>query len=249
MAGGVLILSLLTLATGWWWLLVPLAYGFWARVLTGPTLSPLGWTAQNVIAPRLGARRPVPGAPKRFAQAVGTVFSTAALVLGLLAGAHTAAGVAARAARHRRGAGVAGRLLPGLHDVRLAHARRRRARRACAWSAPTSAPACGPAVTERSLVAAGVGAQRPVRRGIRTPPAAARWSPDRDRGWPASSHARNPAASSGHSRSVMANQAVSRLRPLTTMCWWNTPSKRNPKRRAAWREGALSASHFHSRRR
>jgi hypothetical protein len=31
-AGGVLILSLLTLATGWSWLLVPLAYGFWARV-------------------------------------------------------------------------------------------------------------------------------------------------------------------------------------------------------------------------
>ena len=92
-AGGVLILSLLTLATGWWWLLVPLAYGFWARVLTGPTLSPLGWTAQNVIAPRLGARRLVPGAPKRFAQAVGTMFSSAALVLGLLAGAHTAATV------------------------------------------------------------------------------------------------------------------------------------------------------------
>jgi hypothetical protein len=92
-AGGVLILSLLTLATGWWWLLIPLAYGFWARVLTGPSLSPLGWTAQNVIAPRLGARRPVPGAPKRFAQAVGTVFSSAALVLGLLAGAHTAASV------------------------------------------------------------------------------------------------------------------------------------------------------------
>jgi hypothetical protein len=92
-AGGVLVLSLLTLATGWWWLLVPIAYGFWARVLTGPTLSPLGWTAQNLIAPRLGARRPVPGAPKRFAQGIGTVFSTAALVLGLLAGLHTAAAV------------------------------------------------------------------------------------------------------------------------------------------------------------
>jgi hypothetical protein len=92
-AGGVLILSLLTLATGWWWLLVPLAYGFWARVLTGPSLSPLGWTAQNVVAPRLGARRPVPGAPKRFAQGVGTVISTAALVVGLFVGAHTGASV------------------------------------------------------------------------------------------------------------------------------------------------------------
>ncbi|MEA2145713.1 MAG: hypothetical protein QOG59_1300, partial [Solirubrobacteraceae bacterium] len=53
-AGGVLILSLLTLATGWWWLLVPLAYGFWARVLTGPTLSPLGQFATRLAAPHLG---------------------------------------------------------------------------------------------------------------------------------------------------------------------------------------------------
>jgi hypothetical protein len=82
-----------TLATGWWWLLIALAYGFWARVLTGPTLSPLGWTAQNVIAPRLGPRRPVPGPPKRFAQGVGTAFSTTALVLAMVVGAHTAAAV------------------------------------------------------------------------------------------------------------------------------------------------------------
>lgn len=92
-AGGVLVLSIVTLATSWWWLLIPLAYGFWARVLTGPTLSPLGWTAQNVIAPRLGERRPVPGPPKRFAQALGTLFSTSALVLALVLGAHTAAAV------------------------------------------------------------------------------------------------------------------------------------------------------------
>ena len=62
-------------------------------MLTGPTLSPLGWTAQNVIAPRLGERRPVAGPPKRFAQAIGTAFSTTALVLGLIAGLHTAAAV------------------------------------------------------------------------------------------------------------------------------------------------------------
>ena len=92
-AGGVLAVSILILASGWWWLLIPLAYGFWARVLTGPTLSPLGWMAQNVIAPRLGARKPVPGPPKRFAQGLGTVFSTTALVLALVVGAHTAAAV------------------------------------------------------------------------------------------------------------------------------------------------------------
>jgi Domain of unknown function (DUF4395) len=87
-AGVVLIIALVTLATGAYWLLIPLAYGFWARVLTGPTLSPLGWIAQNVVAPRLGARKPVPGPPKRFAQGMGAVFASAALVFGLILGDH-----------------------------------------------------------------------------------------------------------------------------------------------------------------
>jgi hypothetical protein len=92
-AGVVLATVLVILVTGAYWLLIPLAYGFWARVLTGPTLSPLGWTAQNVIAPRLGEKRPVPGPPKRFAQFMGAVMSTAALVLALVVGDHTAADV------------------------------------------------------------------------------------------------------------------------------------------------------------
>jgi Domain of unknown function (DUF4395) len=85
-AAVVLLTAIATLATGFYWLLIPLAYGFWARVLTGPTLSPLGWAAQNVIAPRLGPRKPVPGPPKRFAQGMGAVMSTAALVFGLILG-------------------------------------------------------------------------------------------------------------------------------------------------------------------
>ena len=80
-ASVVLVTVVVILATGSYWLLVPLAYGFWARVLTGPTLSPLGWSAQKVIAPRLGPSKPVPGPPKRFAQAMGAVMSTLALVL------------------------------------------------------------------------------------------------------------------------------------------------------------------------
>jgi hypothetical protein len=48
---------------------------------------------------------------------------------------------------------------------------------------------------------------------------------------------------------VIANQALSRLRPFTTWCLRNTPSKRNPKRSAARRDAWLSALHFHSRRR
>ena len=89
-AGGVLVAVLVTLATSWYWLLIPLAYGFWARVLTGPTLSPLGWTAQNLVAPRLGLKRPVPGPPKRFAQGIGAVMSTGALVLAFAVSPHAA---------------------------------------------------------------------------------------------------------------------------------------------------------------
>jgi hypothetical protein len=62
-------------------------------VLTGPTLSPLGWTAQNVVAPRLGPKKPVAGPPKRFAQGMGAAMSSAALVLGLILGHHTAADI------------------------------------------------------------------------------------------------------------------------------------------------------------
>jgi hypothetical protein len=90
-ASAVLATVLVILATGAYWLLIPLAYGFWARALTGPTLSPLGWAAQKLIAPRLGPSRPVPGPPKRFAQGMGAVMSTGALVLALIVGDHTAA--------------------------------------------------------------------------------------------------------------------------------------------------------------
>jgi Domain of unknown function (DUF4395) len=92
-AAGVLIGVVLTLVTGWYWLLIPITYGFWARVLAGPKLSPLGWTAMNVIAPRLGEKRYASGPPKRFAQGMGTVMSTAALIFGLILGDHTVADV------------------------------------------------------------------------------------------------------------------------------------------------------------
>ena len=91
-AGGVVLLVVLTLATRQPWLLVVLAYGFWARVLTGPRLSPLGQLATRVVVPRLpGVARPVPGPPKRFAQAIGVVFSTTAVVLWFAACAHVVA--------------------------------------------------------------------------------------------------------------------------------------------------------------
>ncbi|HEU4973820.1 MAG TPA: DUF4395 domain-containing protein [Baekduia sp.] len=92
-AGVVAVLAIVTLATGWWWLLVPLAYGFVARVATGPTLSPLGRLAMNVVAPRLGAPKHVAGPPKRFAQGIGAVLTTAAAVLALAFGHHGIAAV------------------------------------------------------------------------------------------------------------------------------------------------------------
>jgi hypothetical protein len=92
-AAGVVALALVAAATGAFWLTIPLAYGFWARVLTGPRLSPLGQLATRVVAPRLGTPKPVPGPPKRFAQAMGAAMSTTALVLSLGLGLDTAATV------------------------------------------------------------------------------------------------------------------------------------------------------------
>jgi hypothetical protein len=92
-AAVVAVTAVLILATGAYWLLVPLAYGFVARVLTGPTLSPLGAFAMKVAAPRLGRPKYVPGPPKRFAQGMGAIITVAAAVLALAAGATTAADV------------------------------------------------------------------------------------------------------------------------------------------------------------
>jgi hypothetical protein len=92
-ASVVLLGVVVTLITGWYWLLIPITYGFWARVLTGPKLSPLGWIAMNVIAPHLGEKTYVPGPPKRFAQGMGAAISTLALVFGLIIVNHTVADV------------------------------------------------------------------------------------------------------------------------------------------------------------
>jgi hypothetical protein len=92
-AGVVALAGVVVLVTGARWLLIPLAYGFWARVLTGPTLSPLGRLASGVIAPRLGPPRYVAGPPKRFAQGMGAAITTLAAALGLGFGATGAADV------------------------------------------------------------------------------------------------------------------------------------------------------------
>lgn len=78
-AGTVVVLAVVTIATGTEWLTVVLAYGFVARVIAGPTFSPVARLAV-AIAPRLAVPKVVPGPPKRFAQLLGAVVTVTAAV-------------------------------------------------------------------------------------------------------------------------------------------------------------------------
>lgn len=100
-ATGAVIMSVLFVVTGNPLILIPLTYGFVARVLMGPRISPLGRIATQVITPRLaGPHKLVAGPPKRFAQGIGALFSiigsvlwiadlqiASRVVVGMLAGA------------------------------------------------------------------------------------------------------------------------------------------------------------------
>jgi hypothetical protein len=91
-AGCVAVLAVLAIAFQQGWLIPVLAYGFVARALTGPTLSPLGLLATRVVTPRLDVRhRYSPGPAKRFAQTIGAVFTVSATLLWFAAGEHAAA--------------------------------------------------------------------------------------------------------------------------------------------------------------
>jgi hypothetical protein len=93
-AAGVVVLAVLFLVVREGWVLVPLTYGFLARVATGPTLSPLGQFVTRVATPAVesavrrrdpAARsRHVPGPPKRFAQSIGLLFTGVASIGWLL---------------------------------------------------------------------------------------------------------------------------------------------------------------------
>ncbi len=84
-AAGVFALCLATLIFRTQWLLWPLAYGFVARVATGPKLSPWGFVVTRFLIPKMSWEpKLVPGPPKRFAQAIGGVLSVGALAAFLL---------------------------------------------------------------------------------------------------------------------------------------------------------------------
>ena len=80
-AGGVVVLTIATIVFAQPVLLVLLAYGFVARVLTGPTMSPLGQLVTRVLTPALPVEaKYVAGPPKRFAQGIGATLSVLAVV-------------------------------------------------------------------------------------------------------------------------------------------------------------------------
>lgn len=84
-AAGVVVQAMVFFVFREGWLLAPLVYGFAARVLTGPTMSPLGQLSVRVATPAIERgfsieSRRVPGPPKRFAQLIGLGFSAGAAV-------------------------------------------------------------------------------------------------------------------------------------------------------------------------
>lgn len=84
-AAGVVAQALFVLVVREWWTLVPLTYGFLARVAAGPRFSPLGLVVTRLVTPRLsGDPIEVPGPPKRFAQGIGLAFSAGALAAWVL---------------------------------------------------------------------------------------------------------------------------------------------------------------------
>jgi hypothetical protein len=91
-AAVVAVLAVVAVAFQQGWILPVLAYGFLARALTGPKLSPLALVATRVVTPRLHvAHRYSPGPAKRFAQSIGAVFTMTATLLWYAAGQHTPA--------------------------------------------------------------------------------------------------------------------------------------------------------------
>lgn len=83
-ATGVVLMATVTVLFDAKWILPILFYGFVARVLTGPKLSPLGQLVTKQITSRLPFKEKlVAGPPKRFAQGMGVAFSGLALVLAL----------------------------------------------------------------------------------------------------------------------------------------------------------------------
>jgi hypothetical protein len=78
-AGAVLLLGVVALAAHQWWLYAVLAADFVLRAGWGPSASPVAILVNRWVRPRIAAApRYTAGPPKRFAAAVGAVFTLAA---------------------------------------------------------------------------------------------------------------------------------------------------------------------------
>ena len=92
-ASVVLVIGIVALVSGAWWLYAVLAADFILRSVFGPRLSPIAQVVLRTIRPRVpAAGRPTPGAPKRFAASIGAVLTSAATILAIL---HATSGSAA----------------------------------------------------------------------------------------------------------------------------------------------------------
>ncbi|GAC68555.1 DUF4395 domain-containing protein [Gordonia soli] len=84
-AGLVVLLAIVAVVVNHPVLYAVLAIGFLLRVLAGPKLSPFGQLSVRFIVPKIWKKtKLVAGPPKRFAQSIGLVLTTVALVLSLL---------------------------------------------------------------------------------------------------------------------------------------------------------------------
>lgn len=91
-AAGVVIMCFGVVIFDQMWILIPLTYGFIARVLTGPTLSPLGQFVVRIVVPATKWKpKYVPGPPKRFAQGIGAALTSLASIAWLVADTSTPA--------------------------------------------------------------------------------------------------------------------------------------------------------------
>ncbi len=84
-AAVVLVVGVVALATGQWWLYAFLAIDFLIRAITGPRHSPIARLVAKGIRPRFRVpARPTAFAPKRFAAAIGAAMTGALTVLWLV---------------------------------------------------------------------------------------------------------------------------------------------------------------------
>ena len=95
-AGVVLVIGIVALATQQWWLYAVIGVDFTLRAALGPRLSPLARVVQGWVRPAVSAApRPTAGVPKRFAAAIGavlTIAATALWIVSLATGSATALG-------------------------------------------------------------------------------------------------------------------------------------------------------------